>query len=111
MFLVLHPVFFQLIGIAGVPSHVDDCDSHIFNSKTVFLQQNFSNKVKDTLTSLSVLKTLSKVFQNRFLISFRKFELNSLLLHGLLKHEFYGDLMYKYKKYSGKNDFRNNLKR
>ena len=57
-------------------------------------------------------KTFSKFYQRRYdLVSKFSLELKSLLKQGLSEPEFYGDLVYKFKKIVGQSDFSNQLRK
>ena len=57
-------------------------------------------------------KAFSKFYQRHFdIVSKYNVGLKTLLLQGLSEPEFYGDLVYKFRKIIGKNDFLINSKR
>ena len=61
---------------------------------------------KTSPTELSVSKTFSKFYRTHYeLISKYNVGLKTLLSEGLSEPEFYGDLVYKFKKLIGINDF------
>ena len=56
--------------------------------------------------------SVSKFYQRHFdLVSKNNVGLKTLLLQGLSEPEFYGDLVYKFRKIIGKNDFPYNFKK
>ena len=77
-------------------SHVDD-----FNTRNKVLKQNFSDKDIDII---KFVKAYSK-FYHFDIVSKYNVGLKRLLLEGLSEPEFYGDLVYKFRKIIGKNDF------
>ena len=87
----------QLIRFARVSSHVDD-----FNTRNKVSTANFSDK------DIDIIKFVRR-FQNfyrRHVDIVSKYNVGlKRLLEGLSKPEFYGDLVYKFRKIIGKNDF------
>ena len=88
----------HLIRFARVSSHVDD-----FNTRnrvltaTLFRQGYRYHKIR---------KAFSKIYWWHFdIVSKYNVGLKTLLLQGLSEPEFYGDLVYKFRKIIGKNDF------
>ena len=83
----------QLIRFARVSSHLDD-----FNLTAKLLKQgNRYHKLR---------KAFSKFYRRHFdIVSKYNVGLKSLLLQGLSDPEFYGDLVYKFRKIIGKSDF------
>ena len=79
----------QLIRFARVSSHVDD-----FNTRS------------KALTAKLLRQAFSKFYQRHInIVSKYNVGLKTLLLQGLSEPEFYGDLVYKFRKIIGKNDF------
>ena len=77
---------FQLIRLARVSSHVDDLNTRNKVLTAKLLRQGYRyHKIR---------KAFSKFYR-----------LKTLLLEGLSEPEFYGDLVYKFRKIIGKNDF------
>ena len=67
------------------------------------LRQNFSDKDIDIK---KIRKAFSKFYRRHFdIVSKYNVGLKTLLLQGLSEPEFYGDLVYKFRKIIGKNDF------
>ena len=88
----------QLIPFARVSSHVAD-----FNTCNKLLTQKL---LKQGYRYHKLGKTFSKFYRRYYdLISKFKIGLKSLLRHGLSEPEFYGDLVYKFKKIVGSNNF------
>ena len=88
----------QLIRFARVPSHVDDFNTrnHVLTAK--LLRQGYRY--------LKPRKAFSKFNRRHFdIVSKYNVGLKTLLLQGLSEPEFYGDLVYKFRKIIGKNDF------
>ena len=82
----------QLIRFARVSSHVDD-----FNAR---------NKVLTAKLLRQIRKAFSKFYRRHFdIVSKYNVGLKTLLLEGLSEPEFYGDLVYKFRKIIGKNFF------
>ena len=67
-----------------------------------FCQQNFSDKNIDIINFVRRFKILSAAFwfSVKYIVG-----LKTLLLQGLSEPEFYGDLVYKFRKINGKYDF------
>ena len=88
----------QPIRFARVSSHVADFNARNKSLTAKFLQQDYRYH--------NLRKTFSK-FYRRYYELFSKFKvgLKSLLHQGLSKSEFYGDLVYKFKKNIGRADF------
>ena len=88
----------QLIRFARVCSHVDD-----FNTRNKCLTAKL---VKQGYRYHKLRKAFSKFYRRHFeLISKFNVGLKSLLHQGLSEPEFYGDLVYKFKKIRGMTDF------
>ena len=88
----------QLIRFARASSHVAD-----FNTRNKLLTQKL---LKQGYQYHKLGKTLSKFYRRYYdLISKFQVGLKSLLHQGLLEPEFYGDLVYKFKKIVGSNNF------
>ena len=101
MFLVRHPmvfIFLNLIRFARVSSHVDDFNICNMVLTTKPLRQGYRYH--------KILKTFSKFYCRHFdIVSKCNVGLKTHLLQGPSEHEFYGDLVYKFRKIIGKNDF------
>ena len=88
----------QLIRFARVSSHVDD-----FNTRNKVWTAKLLRK---GYTYHKLRKAFSKFYRRHFdIVSKYNVGLKTLLLQGLSEPEFYGDLMYKFRKIIGKNDF------
>ena len=81
----------QLIRFARVSSHVADFNAHNKSLTTKLLQQGYRyHKLR---------KTFSKFYRRHYeLVSKFNVRLKTLLHQGLSEPEFYGDLVYKFKK-------------
>ena len=79
-------------------SHVTDFNAQNKNLTAKLLQQGYRfHKLR---------KTCSKVYRRHFeLVSKFNVDLKTFLRHGLSKPEFYGDLVYKFKKIECRTDF------
>ena len=80
----------QLIRFARVSSHVDD-----FNTRNKVLTAKL---LRQGYRYHKIRTAFSKFYR-------RHFDIERLLLEGLSEPEFYGDLVYKFRKIIGKNDF------
>ena len=88
----------QLIQFARVSSHGDD-----FNTRNKVLTAKL---LRQGYRYHKLRKEFSKFYRRHFdIVSKYNVGLKTLLLQGLLEPEFYGDLVYKYRKIIGKNDF------
>ena len=88
----------QLLRIARVCSHVDD-----FNTRNKCLTAKL---LKQGYRYHKLRKAFSKFYRRHYeLISKFNVGLKSLLYQGLSEPEFYGDLVYKFKKIRGMTDF------
>ena len=88
----------QLIRFARASSYVAD-----FNTRNKLLTQKL---LKQGYRYHKLRKTFSKFYRRYYdLISKFQVGLKSLLRHGLLKPDLYGDLVYKLKKIVGSNNF------
>ena len=88
----------QLIRLARVCSHVED-----FNACNKCLSAKL---LKQCYRYHKLRKAFSKFYRRHYeLISKFNVGLKSLLHQGLSEQEFYGDLVYKFKKIMGRNDF------
>ena len=88
----------QLIRFARVCNHVAD-----FNARNKCLTANI---LQQGYRYHKLRKTFSKFYRRHYeLISKFNVGLKTLLREGLSEPEFYGDLVYKFKKLKGKNDF------
>ena len=88
----------QLIRLAQVSSHVDD-----FNTRNKVLTAKL---LRQGYRYHKIRKAFSKFYRRHFDIVFKyNVGLKTLLLEGLSEPEFYGDLVYKFRKIIGKNDF------
>ena len=88
----------QLIRFARVSSHVDDFNTLNKVLTATLLRQGYRyHKLR---------KAFSKFYRRHFdIMSKYNVGLKSLLLQGLSEPQFYGDLVYKFRKIIGKNDF------
>ena len=94
----------QLIRFARVCSHVKD-----FNARNKCLT---AKRLKQGYRYHKLRKAFSKFYRRHYdLISKFKVGLNSLLHQGLSEPEFYGDLVYKFKKIRGRTDFSDQLRK
>ena len=88
----------QLIRFARVSSHVDD-----FNNRNKVLTAKL---LSQGYRYHKLRKAFSKFYRRHFdIVSKYNVGLKTLLLQGLSEPEFYGDLVYKFRKIIGKNDF------
>ena len=89
---------FQLIRFARVSSHVDDCSTRNKVLTAKLLRQGYRyHKLR---------KAFSKFYRRHFDIESKyNVGLKTLLLQGLSELEFYGDLVYKFRKIIGRNNF------
>ena len=88
----------QLIRFARVSSHVDD-----FNTRNKVLTAKL---LRQGYRYHKLRKAFSKFYRRHFdIVSKYNVGLKTLLLQGLSEPEFYGDLVYKFRKIIGKNDF------
>ena len=86
----------QLIRFARVSSHVVDFNARNKSLTAKLLQQGY-HKLR---------KTFSKFYRRHYeLVSKFNVGLKTLLHQGLSEPEFYGDLVYKFKKIVGRADF------
>ena len=94
----------QLIRFAGVSSHVDD-----FNTRNKVLTAKL---LRQGYRYHNLRKAFSKFYRRHFDIVFKyNVGLRTLLLQGLSEPEFYGDLVYKFRKIIGQHDFPYNFKK
>ena len=93
----------QLIRFARVSSHVADFNASIKSLIAKLLQQGYRcNQLR---------KTFSKFYRRHYeLVSKFNVGLKILLHQGLSEPEFYGDLVYKFKKIIGRTDFSDQFK-
>ena len=95
---------FQLIQFSRLSSHVDD-----FNTRNKVLTAKLLRQV---YRYNKIRKPFSKFYRRHFdILSKYNVGLKTFLLQGLSKPEFYGDLVYKFSKIIGKNDFPYHLKK
>ena len=88
----------QLIQFARVSSHVDD-----FNTRNKVLTAKL---LRQGYRYHKLRKAFSKFYRRHFdIVSKYNVGLKTLLLQGLSEPEFYGDLVYTFRKIIGKNDF------
>ena len=88
----------QLIRFARVSIHVDD-----FNTRNKVLT---AKPLRQGYRYHKRRKAFSKFYRRPFaIVSNYNVGLKTLLLQGLSEPEFFGDLMYKFRKIIGKNDF------
>ena len=97
-FLISQNRFSQLIRFARAFSHVVDFNARNKSLTAKLLQQGYRyHKLR---------KTFSKFYRRHYeLVSKFSVGLKTLLLQGLSEPEFYGDLVYKFKKIVGRADF------
>ena len=88
----------QLIRFARVSSHVDD-----FNTRNKILTAKL---LRQGYRYHKIRKAFLKFYRRHFgVVSKYDVGLKTLLLQGLSESGFYGDLVYKFRKIIGKNDF------
>ena len=88
----------QLIRFARVSSHVDD-----FNTRNKVLTAKL---LRQGYRYHKLRKAFFKFYRRHFyIVSKYNVGLKTLLLQGLSEPDFYGDLVYKFRKIIGKNDF------
>ena len=88
----------QLISFARVSSHIDDFKSRNKVLTAKLLRQGYRY--------YKLRKAFSKFYRRHFdLVSKYNVGIKTLLLQGLSEPEFYGDLVYKFRKIIGKYDF------
>ena len=88
----------QLIRFARVSSHVDG-----FNTRNKVLTAKL---LRQGYIYYKLRKAFSKFYRRHFdIVSIYNVGLKTLLLQDLSEPEFYGDLVYKFRKIIGKNDF------
>ena len=94
----------QLIRFARVSSHVDDFNTRNKDLTAKLLRQGYRyHKLR---------KEFSKFYRRHFdIVSKYNVGLKTRLLQGLSEPEFYGDLVYKFRKIIGKNDFPYHVKK
>ena len=97
-FYLLQVYISQLIRFARVSSHVADINARNKSLTAKLLQQGYRyHKLR---------KTSSKFYRRHYeLVSKFNVGLKTLLHQGLSEPEFYGDLVYKFKKIVGRADF------
>ena len=94
----------QRIRFARVSSHVDD-----FNTRNKVLKAKL---LKQRYRYHKIRKAFSNFYRRHFdIVSKYNVRLKTLLLEGLSEPEFYGDLVYKFRKIIGKNDFPYHIKK
>ena len=94
----------QFIRFARVPSHVDGFNTRNNVLTAKLLRQGYRYQ--------KLHKAFSKFYRRHFDIVYKyNVELKTLLLQGLSEPEFYGDLVYKFRKIIGKNNFPYQLKK
>ena len=88
----------QLIRLARVSSQVDD-----FNTRNKVLTAKL---LRQGYRYHKIRKAFSKFYRRHFdIVSKYNVRLKTFLLEGLSEPEFYGDLVYKFRRITGKNDF------
>ena len=94
----------QLIRFARVSSHVADFNAHNKSLTAKLLQQGYRyHKLR---------KTFSKFYPRHYkLVSKSNVGLKTLLHQGLSEPDFYGDLVYKFKRIVGRADFYDQLRK
>ena len=104
MFLVRHPMMLLFLNLFDLLEFPVMFMTLILVIR--FRQQNLSDKGIDIIR-----KTFSKFYRRHFgIVSKYNVGLKTLLLQGLSVPEFYRDLVYKFRKIIGKNDFRYHFK-
>ena len=95
---------YQLIRFARVSSHVADFNAHNKSLTAKLLQQGYwYHKLR---------KTFSKFYRRHYELLFKfNVGLKTLLHQGLSKPEFYGHLIYNFKKIVGRADFSDQFKK
>ena len=93
----------QLIRFARVSSHIDD-----FNTRNKVLTAKL---LRQEYRYHKLRKAFSKFRRHFDIVSKYNVGLKTLLLQGLSEPEVYGDLVYKFRKIIGKNDFPYHFKR
>ena len=94
----------QLIRFARMSSHVDD-----FNTRNKVLTAKL---LRQGYRYHKIPQVFSKFYRRHFdKVSKYNVGLKTLLLEGLSEPEFYGGLVYKFRKIIGKNDFPNHFKK
>ena len=98
-------IFLNLFDLlARVSSHVDD-----FNTRNKVLTAKL---LRRGYRYLKIRKAFSKFYRRHFdIVSKYNVGLKTPLLQGLSESEFYGDLVYKFQKIIGKNDFSYHFKK
>ena len=95
---------FQLIRFARVSSHLADFNARNKSLTAKLLQQGYRDH--------KLRKAFSKFYRRYFeLVSKYNTGLRSLLQQGLSEPEFYGDLVYKFRKIVGKTEFSDHLRK
>ena len=88
----------QLIRFTRVSSHVDDFNTRNKVLTAKLFRQGYRYHI--------IRKAFSKFYRRHFdLVSKYNFGLKILLLQGLSEPEFYSDLLFKFRKIIGKNDY------
>ena len=91
-------IFLNLFRFARVSSHVDDFDTRNKVLTAKLLGQGYKYH--------QLRKAFSKFYRRHFdTVSKYNVGLKTLILQGLSEPEFYGDLVYKFRKIMDKNDF------
>ena len=94
----------ELIRFARVSSHVTDFNARNKSLTARLLQQGYRHH--------KLRKTFSKFYRRHYeLVSKFNVGLKTLLHQGLSEPEFYGDLVYKFKKIVGRADFSDHFKK
>ena len=94
----------QLIRFARMSSHVADFNAHTKSLTAKLLQQGYRHH--------KLRKTFSKFYHRHYeLVSKFSVGLKTLLHQGLSEPEFYGGLVYKFKKIVGRADFSDQFKK
>ena len=95
-----------LIRFARVSSHVTD-----FNTRNQILTAKLLKHYQDYRYH-KLRKTFSKFYRRHYdLVSKLNTGLKSLLEQGISEYEFYGGLMYKFKKFVGRTDFSDHFRK
>ena len=102
----------QLIRFARVCSHVADFNARNKSLTAKLLQQGYRYHKLRNYRYHKLRKTFSKFYRRHYeLVSKFNVGLKPLLHQGLSEPEFYGDLVYKFKKIEGRADFSDQLRK
>ena len=97
-FDILWGLYLPAHSFCSMSSHVDDLNTHNMVSTANLLRQGYRYQ--------NIRKAFLKIYPRYYdLASKYNVGLKTFLLHGLSKPEFYGDVLYKFRKIVGKNNF------